>query len=131
MKLIVGGHHQWSDAALIADILEKCQNSTDETLRIVPASGRCGSLARQVANRVGYTIIEPPRVVKGGSLDAYNEALVKAHDDAALMIVFHDQLLRGGKVTKGSRTRNLTDRAVAAEMDIILVTHQHGCVELN
>lgn len=61
MKLIVGGHHLWRDAALIADILEKCQNSTEDKLRIVPASGRCGTLARQVAKQVGYTIIEPPQ----------------------------------------------------------------------
>lgn len=136
MKLIVGGDHLWRDAALIADILEKCQRSTDETLRIVPAPGNCGSLARRVANRVGYTIVEPPQVVKYAklplaALEAYYVALVKAHSDAAMLIVFHDRLMRGSKVTKGTRTRNLTDKAVAAEMDIILVTHQHGCVELN
>lgn len=134
MKLIVVGHHLWRDAALIADILEKCQRSTDETLRIVPAPDKCGSLARRVANRVGYTIVEPPAVVKGTSLDAYNSALVKAHSDAALMIVFQDSFFywkSGSKLPRDTCTRNLTDKGVAAEMDIILVTHRHGTVELN
>ncbi len=100
MKLIVGGHHLWRDAALIADILEKCQNSTDGTLRIVPAPGRCGTLARRVANRAGYTIIEPPTLVKGASLTAYNDALVKSHTDAELMLVFHDSFFYRGKPKK-------------------------------
>lgn len=130
MKLIVGGHHLWRDAALIADILEKCQNSTDETSRIVPAPGRCGTLARRVANRAGYTIIEPPTLVKGASLTAYNDALVKSHTDAELMLVFHDSFFYRGKPKK-TRTRTLTDAGVALDMDIILVTHQHGTVELN
>ena len=135
MKLIVGGHHLWRDAALIADILEKCQNSTEEKLRIVPALGHCGTLTRQVANRVGYTIIEPPMLAKGASLDTYNAALVKAHTDAAFMIVFHDDFFTGEgrnrRPRKNLRTRNLTDKAVAVDMGIILVSHQFGTMELN
>ena len=130
MKLIVGGHHLWRDAALIADILEKCQASTDETLCIVPAPGRCGTLARRVANRVGYTVIEPPRFAKGTSLADYNAALVEANRDADLMLVFHDSFFCRGK-PKRTRTRSLTDEGVALDMDIILVTQQHGTVELN
>lgn len=134
MKLIVGGDHLWRDAALIADILEKCQNSTEETLRIVPAPGRCGTLTRRVANRVGYAVIDPPALPKGAKLDALHAALVKAHEDADLMLVFHDTFFqeRGNKKQpRHTRTRNLTDKAVALEMDIILVTHQFGTVELN
>ena len=130
MKLIVGGHHQWRDAALIADILEKCQNSTDERLRIVPATGRCGTLTRRVANRAGYTIIDPPALPKGASVDALNKALVEAHHDADMMLVFHDSFFHRGKA-KNTRTRNLTDKGVVLDMDIILVTHQHGTMELN
>ena len=133
MKLIVGGHHLWRDAALIREVLDKCQMSTDETLRIVPASGRCGTLARRVANKEGYHVIDPPKLPKGASVDALNKALVDAHDDAALMLVFHDRFFhRGLKGTINSKlTRNLTDKAIAADMGIILVTHQHGTVELN
>lgn len=132
MKLIVGGDHLWRDAALIADILDKCQKSTDETLRIVPAPGRAGSLARRVANRVGYTVVEPPQVVKGRgpALEVYLDALVKAHQDADLMLVFHDSFFYRGK-PKRTRTRRLAEAGIAQDMGIILVTHQHGTVELN
>ena len=133
MKLIVGGHHLWRDAALIKDVLEKCQMSTDEKLSIVPASGRFGTLAKRVANNEGYRVIDPPTLSTGASVDALNKALVDAHKDAAMMLVFHDRFFRRGLTgTINSKlTRNLTDKALAANMGIILVTHQYGTVELN
>ena len=137
MKLIVGGHDLWRDAALIRDVLQKCQNSTDAQLQIVPAAGRCGAMAKRVASREGYAIIDPPALPTGASTDALNKALVEAHNDADMMLVFHDNFFRGKansklKYTpKLTATSNLTDKGVATNMGIILVTHQHGTIELN
>ena len=126
MKVLVCGHHLYRDGKLIEEVLKRVQSHSEDKLHILPGIGKCGSLAKRVAHRAGYTLLEPPKVDKNASTHEQHKVLLEANKDIKLILVFHDDYWRSS-----TRSQDLVRQATAMKLDIVLVDHRHGTDILN
>ena len=126
MKVLVSGHHLYRDGRLIEEVFKRVQSHSQDKLRILPGIGKRGSLAKRVAHRVGYTLLEPPKVDKNTSTHEQHKVLLDANKDINLILIFHDDYWRSSK-----RSQDLVQQAKAMKLDIVLVDHPHGTDILN
>ena len=77
--------------------------------------------------RSDYKLLEVPKAAmdKNAPLKERHRALLDTHDDADLLVIFHDDLRSGSKINM-----DLYRQALERNMAVVLVTHLHGTQEL-